>query len=58
MSMTSKQMYRRLNECYEVNFYKGYLQKKTEELKMLPLHKGDVPEGRKCGPLCKWRPRS
>ena len=32
----------RLNECYEVNFYKGYLQKKTEELKMLPLHKGDV----------------
>ena len=32
----------RLNECYEVNFYKGYLQKKTEELKMLPFHKGDV----------------
>ena len=32
----------RLNECYEVNFYKGYLKKKTEELKMLPLHKGDV----------------
>ena len=25
-----------------MNFYKGYLQKKTEELKMLPLHKGDV----------------
>ena len=32
----------RLNECYEVNFYKGTLYKKTEELKMLPLHKGDV----------------
>ncbi len=41
----AKEVYRhlmRLNECYEVNFYKGYLQKKTEELKMLPLHKGDV----------------
>ena len=43
--LTAKEVYRhlmRLNECYEVNFYKGYLQKKTEELKMLPLHKGDV----------------
>ena len=43
--LPAKEVYRhlmRLNECYEVNFYKGYLQKKTEELKMLPLHKGDV----------------
>jgi site-specific DNA recombinase len=43
--LPAKDVYRhlmRLNECYEVNFYKGYLQKKTEELKMLPLHKGDV----------------
>ena len=43
--LPAKVVYRhlmRLNECYEVNFYKGYLQKKTEELKMLPLHKGDV----------------
>lgn len=43
--LSAKEVYRhlmRLNECYEVNFYKGYLQKKTEELKMLPLHKGDV----------------
>ena len=43
--LPAKKVYRhlmRLNECYEVNFYKGYLQKKTEELKMLPLHKGDV----------------
>ena len=43
--LPAKEIYRhlmRLNECYEVNFYKGYLQKKTEELKMLPLHKGDV----------------
>ena len=40
-----KEVYRhlmRLNECYEVAFYKGTLYKKTEELKMLPLHKGDV----------------
>ena len=43
--LPAKEVYRhlmRLNECYEVNFYKGYLQKKTEELKMLSLHKGDV----------------
>ena len=43
--LPAKEVYRhlmRLNECYEVNFYKGYLQKKTEELKMLPLHKGDA----------------
>ena len=43
--LPAKEIYRhlmRLNEFYEVNFYKGYLQKKTEELKMLPLHKGDV----------------
>ena len=43
--LPAKEVYRhlmRLNECYEVNFYKGYLQKKTEELKMLPLYKGDV----------------
>lgn len=43
--LPAKEVYRhlmRLNECYEVNFYKGYLQRKTEELKMLPLHKGDV----------------
>lgn len=43
--LPAKEVYRhlmKLNECYEVNFYKGYLQKKTEELKMLPLHKGDV----------------
>ena len=43
--LPAKEVYRhlmRLNECYEVNFYKGYFQKKTEELKMLPLHKGDV----------------
>mgnify|MGYP004531630847 FL=1 len=43
--LPAKEVYRHLmilNECYEVNFYKGYLQKKTEELKMLPLHKGDV----------------
>ena len=43
--LPAKEVYKhlmRLNECYEVNFYKGYLQKKTEELKMLPLHKGDV----------------
>ena len=43
--LPAKEVYRhlmRLNECYEVNFYKGYLQKKTEKLKMLPLHKGDA----------------
>ena len=43
--LPAKEIYRhlmRLNEFYEVNFYKGYLQKKTEELKMLPLHKGDA----------------
>lgn len=43
--LPAQEVYRhlmRLNECYEVNFYKGYLQKKTEKLKMLPLHKGDV----------------
>ena len=43
--LSAKEVYRhliRLNECYEVAFYKGTLYKKTEELKMLPLHKGDV----------------
>lgn len=43
--LPAKEVYRhlmRLNECYEVAFYKGTLYKKTEELKMLPLHKGDV----------------
>lgn len=43
--LPAKAVYRhlmRLNECYEVAFYKGTLYKKTEELKMLPLHKGDV----------------
>ena len=34
--------FKRLNECYEVDFYKGTLYKKTEELKMLPLHKKDI----------------
>ncbi|MFR4412885.1 MAG: hypothetical protein ACLT5B_05955, partial [Clostridia bacterium] len=40
-----KEVYRhlmRLNECYDVSFYKGTLYKKTEELKMLPFLKGDV----------------
>ena len=43
--LPAKEVYRhlmRLNECYEVTFYKGTLYKKTEELKMLPPHKGDV----------------
>ena len=34
--------FKRLNECYEVDFYKGTLYKKTEELKMLPLHEKDI----------------
>ncbi len=34
--------FKRLNECYEVDFYKGTLYKKTEELKILPLHKKDI----------------
>ncbi len=29
----------RLNECYEVNFYKGTYYKGTEKLDMLPLKK-------------------
>ena len=33
----------RLNECYEVNFYKGTYYKETEKLDMLPLQKGEVP---------------
>lgn len=36
--LPAKEVYRhlmRLNECYEVAFYKGTLYKKTEELKML-----------------------
>ena len=40
-----KEVYRhlmRLNECYEVSFYKGTFNKKTEELKMLPLNEDDV----------------
>ena len=43
--LPAKEVYRhlmRLNECYEVTFYKGTLYKKTEELKMLPPHKGEV----------------
>jgi DNA invertase Pin-like site-specific DNA recombinase/transcription elongation factor Elf1 len=33
----------RLNEYYEVNFYKGTLYKETEKLDMLPLRNGEVP---------------
>ena len=33
----------RLNEYYEVNFYKGTLYKETEKLDMLPLKNGEVP---------------
>ena len=33
----------RLNEYYEVNFYKGTLYKETEKLEMLPLKNGEVP---------------
>ena len=33
----------RLNECYEVNFYKGTLYKETEKLDMLPLKNDEVP---------------
>ena len=33
----------RLNEYYEVNFYKGTLYKKTEKLDMFPLQKNEVP---------------
>ena len=33
----------RLNECYEVNFYKGIYYKEIEKLDMLPLQKGEVP---------------
>ncbi len=33
----------RLNECYEVNFYKGTYYKETEKLDMLPLKNGEVP---------------
>ncbi len=32
----------RLNEYYDVSFYKGTLYKKTKELKMLPLFKEGV----------------
>lgn len=33
----------RLNEYYEVNFYKGTYYKETEKLDMLPLKNGEVP---------------
>lgn len=33
----------RLNEYYEVNFYKGTLYKESEKLDMLPLQKNEVP---------------
>ncbi len=33
----------RLNECYEVNFYKGTYYKETEKLDMLPLKNDEVP---------------
>lgn len=33
----------RLNECYEVNFYKGTYYKETEKLDMLLLKNGEVP---------------
>ncbi len=33
----------RLNEYYEVNFYKGTLYKETKKLEMLPLKNGEVP---------------
>lgn len=33
----------RLNEYYEVNFYKGTLYKETEKLDMFPLQKNEVP---------------
>ena len=33
----------RLNEYYEVNFYKGTLYKETEKMDMLPLKNGEVP---------------
>ncbi|HIT10872.1 MAG TPA: recombinase family protein [Candidatus Onthousia faecigallinarum] len=33
----------RLNECYEVNLYKGTYYKETEKLDMLPLQKNEVP---------------
>ena len=33
----------RLNECYEVTFYKGTYYKETEKLDMLPLQKCEVP---------------
>ncbi len=33
----------RLNEYYEVNFYKGILYKETEKLDMFPLQKNEVP---------------
>lgn len=33
----------RLNEYYEVNFYKGTYYKETEKLDMLPLQKNEVP---------------
>ncbi len=33
----------RLNEYYEVNFYKGTLYKETRKLDMLPLKNGEVP---------------
>ena len=34
--------FKRLNEFYEVSLYKGSLDKKTEELKMLQLFEDDV----------------
>ena len=33
----------RLNEYYEVNFYKGTLYKETQKLDMMPLKNGEVP---------------
>ena len=33
----------RLNEYYEVNFYKGTLYKETEKLDMFPLQNNEVP---------------
>lgn len=33
----------RLNECYEVNLYKGTYYKETQKLDMFPLRNGEVP---------------
>ena len=37
------QHFYRLNECYEVNFYKGTFYKETEKLDIGPLRKNEVP---------------